>query len=170
MPTVVEQHADAKLDLDELRAEKADEFGERIIELLENPGERSGGIANVMMGRLIERGTEELGSAELAEAYYGALAEPAQLSWSDLHAIPFADRGKVFSMAQEFVASWAYKQAYVEIMAVAVAELAEANGKRLGKVRNPDDLKGVRNTMAERKQIREEVGAELAQATEPGIG
>ena len=170
MPTAVEQHADAKLDLDEFRAEMSDVYAARERELLDNPDERDPEIVDQWLGRLAERAAEELGDEALAEAYYERLADAVALSWDDLHNIPVAPRGAAHSAAQAAILGIARQQAFAEIMLPRIAELAEANGKRLGKVRNPDDLRGVRNTMKERAEIRAAAGAEKASATEPTIG
>ncbi len=130
MPAKFTQARAVKLiQVNDIVVEQRDPFGERYLELMENPEQRNIDIMRRSVGYLAERYAEETGDPEAAAGYAADLASFVVQPFSAIAAIPLPVRGSLHSDGAALVSEISRYQAWTETTAIETLEVGTEMAK-----------------------------------------
>ena len=118
----------ALLELNALVDANKEAYGERFVELMENPAERDPAIAVDCIGYLVARNAEETGDeAESANFAYD-LAAFAVLPFGTISEVPLPTRGVLHSTGAAMVSAICDRQTWLELVGIEALEIGTGMG------------------------------------------
>jgi superfamily I DNA and/or RNA helicase len=122
--------ADNIIAIDDLVAEKREEFADLYMELLNSPDRRNDKIEVKYVTYLYQQSIVELGNSSMLP-YWQTIADNMEMTFDELNQIPTNLRGDVFSETRKIMSAVSWEQAFIES---GIAEAAIRSGLKMGDV------------------------------------
>ena len=154
----IELRAVELVKVNDLVVEQRDPFGERYLELMENPKERDPAIMRDAVGYLAELYIDETGDVQAGKDHAADLASFVVLPFSVIASVPMPVRGTLHSTGAALVSAIASRQAFMELVAPDAltigTEMGRLNKAAASRMTTPQKEKmstegGIKKTIAE---------------------